>query len=209
MKIYDAPLSPNCQKVRAIVYELDVKATFVPVDLFAGDQRAPGFVAVNPNATVPVLIDGDFVLWESNAIAGYLAHGTSLLPDERRKRAEIDRWNAWHLAHLGPAIWKVAFERYLRPKLGLGAADDAAIEQGSADFQRLTSVLDGALGDRAYVAGDLSVADFVLGPWYVLGAQVGLETAGSARVQAWLDRMLARPSMQRTLADVRPGAQAR
>lgn len=200
IKIYDALPSPNCQKVRAVAYELDVNATFLPVDLLAGEQRAPSFVAINPNAAVPVLIDGDFVLWESNAIVGYLAHGTPLLPDRRRERAEVDRWNAWHLAHIGPAIWKVAFERYLKPVMKLGAPDDAAIEHGTADYRRLTEVLDRALADRDCVAGDLSVADFVLAPMYVLGARVGLATAEFPSVHAWLERLLARPSMKRTLA---------
>jgi glutathione S-transferase len=201
IQIYHDPRSPNCQKVRAVAYELDVTATFLPVDLLAGDQRAPSFVAVNPNGAVPVLIDGDFVLWESNAIVGYLAHGTPLLPDQRRARAEVERWNAWHLAHIGPAIWKVAFERYLKPMLELGAPDDAAIAHGSTDYRRLTAMLDRALGDRRYVAGELSVADFVLAPMYVLGTRVGLDTVEFPNVHAWLDRLLARPSLQRTFAD--------
>jgi glutathione S-transferase len=96
MKIYDFALSPNCRKVRAIVYELGLTPEFVPVRLFKNEQRRPEFVGLNPNAKVPILVDGDFVLWESNAICAYLANGTNLLPTGRRERAEVDRWNSWH-----------------------------------------------------------------------------------------------------------------
>jgi glutathione S-transferase len=201
MKLYDSPFSPNCRKVRAVVHELGLQVDLVPVDLFNGENRAPSFVAVNPNACVPVLVDGDFVLWESNAIVAYLAHGTPLLPTDPRARAEVDRWNAWHLAHIGPAIWKVAFERYLKPRIGQGEADPVAVELGSADYRRYTNVLETSLGERAFVAGQLSIADFVLAPMYALASTVGLETAPFPKVDAWLRRMLGRPSLQRALAD--------
>ena len=201
MKIYDSPFSPNCRKVRAVVHELGLDVDLIPVNLFKGENRAPGFVAVNPNACVPVLVDGDFVLWESNAIVAYLAHGSPLLPTELRARAEVDRWNAWHLAHIGPAIWKVAFERYLKPRLGQGEPDPLAVELGSADYRRYTSVLETSLGDREFVAGKLSIADFVLAPMYALASTVGLETARFPKVDAWLGRLLGRPSLKRALAD--------
>ena len=142
MKIYDSAFSPNSRKVRAVVYELGLEAEFMPVNLFNGEARGPAFLALNPNALVPVLVDGDFVFWESNAIVGYLAHGTPLMPSQRRERAEVDRWNAWHLAHIAPAIWKVAFERCIRPMIDQGPLDTSMIELGTADYTRLTGVLE-------------------------------------------------------------------
>jgi glutathione S-transferase len=201
MKIYDSPFSPNCRKVRAVAFELDLAPEYLPIDLFQGDQQAPDFLALNPNALVPVLVDRDLVLWESNAIVGYLAHGTRLLPTDRRERAEVDRWSAWQLAHIGPAVWKVGFERYLKPRIGQGQPDEAVVAAGTADFMRLTGILERSIAGRPYVAGELTVADFVLAPIYALGGFVGLETKSFPHVSAWLARILSRPSMTRALAD--------
>jgi glutathione S-transferase len=201
MKIYDSPFSPSCRKVRAVAFELDLDLEYLPINLFRGEQQTPAFLEVNPNALVPVLVDGDFVLWESNAIVAYLAHGTRLLPVGPRERAEVDRWSAWQLAHLGPPVWKVAFERYLKPRVGKGDADDAVVAAGTAEFQKQTGILETSIGNREYVAGKLSVADFVLAPIFALGGMVGLETAPFPRVDAWLKRLLARPSMARAMAD--------
>src|SRR5262245_38420699 len=125
MRLYDFPFSPNCRKVRAVAYELGVALELVPVDLLKGESRTPAFLAKNPNGRVPVLEDGDLTLWESTAIMRYLASGTSLVPTARRAAAEMDRWIAWQLAHLGPAMSKVAFERVVKPLRRLGPPDAA------------------------------------------------------------------------------------
>ncbi|HEY8090776.1 MAG TPA: glutathione S-transferase family protein [Polyangiaceae bacterium] len=201
MKVHDFPFSPNCRKVRAIVYELGLDVEFLPVNLFRGESRTPQFLAVNPNGRVPVLVDGDLVLWESNAIVNYLAHGTPLLPAQQRERAEVERWTDWQLAHIGPAIRTVAFERVVKPMLGKGQPDAALVEAGARDYATFSGVLDESLGRKEYVAGRLSVADFVLASVYSLAASVGLETAPYPKVNAWLGRVLARDSMKRALAD--------
>jgi glutathione S-transferase len=201
MKIYDFPLSPNCRKVRAVVYELGLTPEFVPVQLFKGEQREPRLLALNPNARVPILVDGDFVLWESNAIVSYLADGSPLLPATRRERAEVERWTDWQLAHMGPAIGKVAFQRFVKPMTGQGEPDARIVEEGIAEYARFAGVLDGSLGGKEYVAGRLSIADYVLAAVFSLGATVGLEVAPYPRLNAWLGRVLSRDSMRRTLAD--------
>jgi glutathione S-transferase len=206
MKIYDFPLSPNCRKVRAVVYELGLKPEFVPVNIIKGEARKPEMLALNPNAKLPVLVDGDFVLWESNAIVSYLAHGTPLLPTSPRDRADVDRWGDWQLAHIGPAIGKVAFERLVKPMTGQGAPDQSLVDAGTADFAKFTGVLETSLGNKEYVAGRLSVADFILASMYTIAATVGLEAAPYPKVNGWLGRVLARDSMKRALADAAAAA---
>jgi glutathione S-transferase len=203
MKLYDFAFSPNCRKVRAVAYELEVPLESVPVDLLRGQTRTPEFLALNPNGRVPVLVDGDFVLFESTAIIQYLSakRGGRLVPETVQGRADADRWIAWQLAHLGPAMSKVAFERIVKKLTGQGAPDEAAVAAGSAEFEKLTALLDGALGDREYLAGTLSLADFALASHYSLAAGCGLEMAPYPRVSAWLARMVGRASMQRALAD--------
>src|SRR6202012_5995658 len=106
----DFPFSPNCRKVRAVAYELGIALEHVPVNLVKGEQRAPAFLAKNPNGRVPVLEDGDFVLWESVAILRYFAAktpGSSLVPSGAREQADMDRWLVWQVAHLSPPLSKV------------------------------------------------------------------------------------------------------
>jgi glutathione S-transferase len=206
MKIYDFAFSPNCRKVRAVVYELGLRPEFVSVNLFKGEQREPDFLAVNPNGRVPVMVDGDFVLWESNAIAAYLATGSHLLPSTARERAEVDRWCAWQLAHLGPAVGKVSYQRLVKPMTGQGQPDAKIVEEGMNDYAKFSAVLEASLGTREYVAGRLSVADFVLASIFTIGATAGLETAPLPRINAWLGRVLARESMKRALADAQAAA---
>jgi glutathione S-transferase len=201
MKIYDFPLSPNCRKVRAIVYELGLTPEFVPINLFRGEQHKPEIAALNPNERAPILVDGDFVLWESNAIAAYLATGSALLPATARGRADVERWGDWQLAHFGPAVGKVAFQRLVKPLTGQGEPDPKIVEEGTADYTRFTGVLETSLGNKEYVAGRLSIADFILAAIFSIGTSVGLETAPFPKVDAWLARMLSRDSMKHALAD--------
>lgn len=203
MKLYDFPFSPNCRKVRAVAYEVGLPFEEVRVDLLRGDQRAPAFLARNPNGRVPVLEDGDFVLWESVAIMRYIAAGTPLVPTARRAAAEVDRWLAWQLAHLAPAMSKVAYERVVKQLLKRGPADAALVEAGTADFAAATAVLDGALDGGDYVAGPLSIADFALAAHYSLAPACGLSVAAFPAVESWLARVLARDSMKRALSDAK------
>lgn len=200
MKLYDFPFSPNCRKVRAVAYELGVPLDFVRVDLLRGESRTPAFLARNPNGRVPVLDDDGFVLWESTAIQRYLAAGTTLLPTARRAGADVDRWLGWQVAHLAPALRKVAYERVVKHALRSSPPDAAVVADGIAEFAAATAVLDGALAGREYVAGSLSIADFALASHYSLAGACGLEL-GAPAVESWLARMLARDSMKRVLAD--------
>src|SRR6266545_1613550 len=179
MKLYDFAFSPNCRKVRAVAYEIGVPLEHVPIDLLKGEQRGPDFLARNPNGRVPLLEDGDLRLWESNAIILYLATtrggAPPLVPAGPRERAEVDRWLSWQSAHLSPAMTKVAFERIVKKLTGQGAPDQALIDLGTAEFEKLSAVLDASLGEKEYLAGRLSVADFALASHYSLAGACGLD----------------------------------
>jgi len=97
MKLYNANLSPNALRVRAVVNELGIALEVIDVDLRSGGNRTPEFLALNPNGKVPVLVDGDFVLWESRAINAYLAKmkpEAGLYPADARKQGVIDQWSS-------------------------------------------------------------------------------------------------------------------
>jgi glutathione S-transferase len=200
MKLYEFPLSPNCRKVRSVAYELGIALESVHVDIFKGEAQRPEFLRKNPNGRVPVLEDGDFILWESTAIMKYLAAGSELIPSGARAQAEMERWLSWQLAHLSPAIRKVAFERIVKKLANRGEPDQAQIDAGTAEFESASAVLEVSLDRKEYVAGRLSLADFALAAPYSLAPGCGLALDRWPKVNAWLSRMLARDSMKRALA---------
>ncbi|WP_373030715.1 glutathione S-transferase family protein, partial [Sulfitobacter sp.] len=95
MKLYNANFSPNALRVRAVALELGIDLEIIEVDIRGGDNRSVEFLSMNPNAKVPVLADGDFVIWESRAINSYLASKKperGLYPDDPKARATVDQW---------------------------------------------------------------------------------------------------------------------
>ena len=209
MKLYQFPFSLNCQKVIAFAYEVGFLLELAMVDLFKGQSRTPELLAKNPNGKLPILEDGDFVLWESNAMLGYIAakaDRADLAPTTPRERADVDRWLSWHNAHFGPAIRKVAFERVVKKLGGLGAPDDAIVQQGIAEFAQVADVLDRSLGSKEYLCGRLTIADFALAPSAALTESCGLDFDPFPRAKSWLERMTARDSVRKALAAAR-GAQ--
>lgn len=209
MKLYQIALSPNCQKVMALAREVGVPLTLAPIDVFKGGARTPAMLALNPNGKLPILEDGDFVLWESNAMLAYIAAAAGradLAPSAARERAEVERWTYWQGAHFGPAVRKVAFERIVKKLAGLGAPDEALIKAGIEEFAVVASVLERALGDKEYVCGRLTIADFALAPYAALTEACGLDMDPYPGAKAWLARMTARESVRGTLAAAREAA---
>src|SRR5689334_371466 len=102
MKLYFHPGSANARKARMAAALLNIDLDLQLVDVFAGAHKKPEYLAINPNGMVPTLDDGGFVLWESNAIAQYLAStkpNSDLFPSDIKTRADISRWQCWDLAH--------------------------------------------------------------------------------------------------------------
>jgi glutathione S-transferase len=206
MKLYQFPFSPNCQKVVALAHEVGVPLELALVELFKGEARTAAMRAKNPNGKLPILEDGDFVLWESTAMLAYVAAKAGradLAPTTPRERAEVDRWTSWHGAHFGPAIRKVAYERIVKKLVGRGAPDEAVVKAGIEEFAVTASVLDQSLGAKEYLCGRLTIADFDLAPHAALATSCGLDFEPYPQAKAWLGRMAERDSMKKTLAAAR------
>jgi glutathione S-transferase len=203
MKLYQFPLSPHCQKVVALAHEVGIPFETVRVDIFKGETRLPALLAKNPNGRVPVLEDGDFILWESSAMLGYLAakaERADLAPTAPRERADVERWLAWYGAHFGPAMRKVAFERVAKKLAGLGAPDETIVQQGIAEFTVVAKVLDQALTGREYLCGKLTIADFCFAPHIALTESCGLDLQPYPHVYAWRERLVTRESVRKAFA---------
>ena len=204
MKVYEFPSSPNCLKVRAVAYELGLDPQWVTINVLEGESRVPAFRVLNPNGLVPVLVEGDFILWESNAILSYLAtlHPVpALLPADARGRADVDRWLHWQSEHLGPVMSKVALEFFLMPMSGKPESQLPVAGKSIDDFQRHCAALEDSLGDKEYIAGRLSIADFAVGCVLHTFCLVGLDTSCFPTLDAWLQRLLRRRSMRQAIAD--------
>jgi glutathione S-transferase len=202
--LYVFPASPNCLKVRAVAYELGAELEVAGVNILRGESRSAAFERLNPNGLVPVLVDGDFVLWESNAILTYLAstHRTpALLSADPRERADIDRWLHWQSAHLSPAVCRVAFEAFLKPMTAYTPIDRVAAARAARDFHAHCRALEASLGDKPYLATRLSVADFAVACILNSACMAGLSVDAFPRTWRWLQHMLARDSLKRALSD--------
>lgn len=118
MKLHADPITVNCRKV---VVGLDfIEATYELryVDYFKGEQKLPAYVAINPNAALPTLVDGDFVLWESNAILQYVADkmgNARAYPTELRIRADINRFLLWESSAWFPSCYVYLVENCVKP----------------------------------------------------------------------------------------------
>ncbi|MCX7305731.1 MAG: glutathione S-transferase family protein [Hyphomicrobiales bacterium] len=166
MKLYTLPGSPNSRKVVAVLNHLGLKAEITGLDFASGDTTRPEFVALNPNAMVPVLVDGDVTLWESNAINIYLvekAGGSSLFPADPVVRADVLRWQFWELAHFNRAFGTVVFESVIKPKFGFAPPSKDLMDFCLQEIARYAPVLDGRLEGRATLVGSgVTLADYAM-----------------------------------------------
>jgi glutathione S-transferase len=204
IELYVFPPSPRAFKVMAVARHLGLDAAIRLVNLGKGEQKAPDYVALNPNMRMPTLRDGDFVLWESNAITQYLAGRkpqSGLLPTDERGRLDVTRWQFWDLAHWDPACAIFIFEYGVKPLLlGIKEPDMANIAKGTEMFHRAAQVLDGQLKGKRFVTGDtLTIADFSLGSPLNVAALARLPLEPYGEIRRWHASLLALPAWQETL----------
>jgi glutathione S-transferase len=203
MRLHVFPHSNNAIAVLATAYQCELSVEIVFVDLLKGAQKTPAFTALNPNQRMPVLEDDDFVLWESNAIAQYLAArcpASGLWPWEPQRQADVARWQFWQAAHWGPTCAVFTFERVVKRFAGLGPADESAVARAAPEFRSYARVLDAQLRRRRWVTGDgLTVADFALAAWLVYAEPAGLPLDDCPDIAAWYGRLLDLPAWRKAL----------
>jgi glutathione S-transferase len=204
IELYAFPPSPRGFKVVAIANHLGIDYTLRFIDLRKGEQKTPEYAALNPNMRMPTLKDGDFVLWESEAIAQYLAARrpeAGLLPADERARLDVVRWQCWNLAHWDPACAVFAFEYVAKPLvLGIKEPDMAAIEKGTETFHRVAKVLDDQLRGKKFVMGErLTLADFSLGSSMNLAETAHFPVEPYGEIKRWFATLRALPAWQKTL----------
>jgi glutathione S-transferase len=177
LRLYTFTITPNNRKVEAFVRHFDLDVEIHHVSFKDRETGSAGFLAINPMGRVPALTDGDFNLWESNAILTYLATKfpqTHALPTDPQGRADVDRWLHWQSCHLMPAL--IALKR--------GGEEDLET------IRFLLGVLDRQLSGNTFILGELSVVDFAITSYLITKTARRLDYSATPNVAAWLDRMV-------------------
>ncbi len=194
--------TPNGWKVTIFLEEAALPYNVTFVDIGAGDQFKPEFLAISPNNRMPAIVDPDgpggtpISIFESGAILQYLGRKTSqFYPDDERQRVEVDQWLMWQMGGFGPMLGQNHhFNQY--------APEDVpyAKKRYTDETHRLYGVLNKQLADREFVAGDYSIADMAMVGWAKGWERQLMKAEDFPHVMRWLDTMLARPAVQRGLA---------
>jgi GST-like protein len=194
--------TPNGWKISIALEEMGLPYNVIPVNISAGDQFKPEFLAFSPNNRMPAIIDPDgpdgkpISVFESGAILQYLGRKTGLFyPSDERGRVNVEQWLMWQMGGFGPMLGQNHhFNHYAPEKIPY------AMERYTKETNRLYGVLNTQLGKHAFVAGDYSIADMAMVGWAKLWERQGQNIADFPHVKRWLDTLLARPAVQRGLA---------
>jgi glutathione S-transferase len=192
--LYTTPLSANGRKVLALCHHLGIEPEIRWVDVYRGEGRTPEYLAIHPSGKIPALVDGDFVLWESNAILQYVSEaygGFRLSSREPRQRADIARWLFWEAAHWQPALTEVlaAFVGH-RLLPDILPAPPAPPDWDDAQLAPLLGLLAAHLGPRTYlVGGTLTIADLGVAGMATYFRAAGFPFARFPALEAWYGRI--------------------
>jgi len=193
-------LAPNPTKVALALEEMELAYQLVPVDTRKGEQHLPSFLAVNPNAKVPAIVDGEATVFDSNAILLYLAEKSGkFLPGESDKaRGEMLSWLMFVASGIGPYSGQAVHFRNFAPE-----PKEYAVTRYTFEAQRHWGIVNDRLAGRRFMLGDeYGLVDMAVWGWsrlvpFVLGQDA---FANLSHVKRHLDEISARPAAQRALA---------
>lgn len=193
--------TPNGYKISIALEEMGLDYTTHGIDIGAGDQFDPAFLAIAPNNRIPAIVDhegpggGDFHLMESGAILLYLARKTGrFLSNNPSEEFRAIEWLMWQMGGVGPMFGQANhFIVYADDKI------DYAMNRYRNEVHRLCRVLDKRLGEVEYVAGEYGIADMAIFPWMRAYDRYDVDMAALPNVKRWFEAIGARPAVQRGL----------
>jgi GST-like protein len=192
--------TPNGHKITIYLEETGLAYKIIPVNISKGDQLKPEFLAISPNNRIPAIVDREpmeggapVAVFESGAILQYLAEKTGkLMPSNLRGRYEVLQWLFWQMGGLGPmAGQNHHFSQYAPEKIPY------AIDRYVKETNRLYGVLNKRLSDRAFIAGDYSIADIAAYPWIVPHQRQGQSLEDFPHLKRWFEAIRSRPATVR------------
>jgi GST-like protein len=192
--------APNPTKVALFLEEAALPYEAIPVDARKGDQHKPEFLAVNPNAKVPAIVDGDVTVFDSNAILLYLAEKTGkfLPPKSDKLRGELLSWLLFVASGIGPYSGQLVHFRTYAPE-----KNEYAINRYAFEAQRHFGIVDARLAKHKYMVGDTyTIVDMDLWGWARLIPMFSGEAAWAKfpNLKRLVDEISARPAAQRAVA---------
>ncbi|HSV45205.1 MAG TPA: glutathione binding-like protein [Ramlibacter sp.] len=201
--------TPNGHKVHVMLEECALPYKVVAVDIGAGDQFKPEFLAIGPNNKIPAIVDPDgpdgkpISLFESGAILLYLAGKTGrFLPSDTRGKYNVLQWLMFQMGSVGPLLGQAHhFRIYAPEKVAY------AIDRYTNEARRLYRVMNDQLAKSRYIAGPAyTIADIAIFPWLRSWKNQGIEWSEFPHLKGWFDEIAARPAVVRgveVLADRR------
>jgi glutathione S-transferase len=203
LTIWGRANSVNVQKVLWCLAELDLAYDRIDAGMAFGKNDRPEYLAMNPNGRVPTLVDGDYVLWESNSIMRYLnlayGKGFAIYPQQPQARAAVDRWLDWTLSTLQPVDRPVFWALVRTPK---EKRDMVAIQKDVDAEAVVWRIPEALLTTRRYIEGDqFTIADIALGAfarrWF--GVE-GITKPKLPNLERWFALISERPGFQKFIA---------
>ena len=193
--------TPNGVKLTIALAELGLERgsdyRLKVLDLKARDQKQPDYLAINPNGRIPAIVDhtpdGDIRVFESGAVLLYLAEKfDGLLPADPAARIEAIGWTYFQTGGIGPNMGQAGYAK---------RQSDASFERFNKESHRLVSVMEGALSENEYLAGEYSIADIMNFGWLDRAPNYfGFDLTPYPNVEDWLTRIRKRPAVQRGLS---------
>lgn len=202
IEVYSWP-TPNGHKVHIMLEECGLPYRVIPMDIGAGAQFEPAFLAISPNNKIPAIQDSEgpdgrpISLFESGAILLYLAGKTGrFLPADTAGKYEVLQWLMFQMGSVGPMLGQAHhFRIYAPEKIAY------AIERYSKEAQRLYGVIDKRLAMSRYIGGPAySIADMAIFPWLRSWKNQGVQMSDYPHLKGWFDEIAARPAVQRGVA---------
>jgi GST-like protein len=195
--------TPNARKISVALEEMGLPYAVQVVDITQNEQFDPDFLRISPNNKIPALVDTDGpdgqeqTVFESGAILMYLAEKTGLfLPPSGAARVAVLEWLMFQVGGFGPSPGQV------HHFVALSDEGDRryGLQRFMSETRRLYGVMDRRLAERAFFAGELSIADFAILGWVWRHARHRVDLSEFPHVQRWYERMMARPAVQRGFA---------
>ncbi|PQQ41659.1 glutathione S-transferase [Photorhabdus luminescens] len=197
LTIWGRKNSSNVKKVLWCLKELNVPYNQIDIGGKFGKLDDPQYLKMNPNGQIPCLQEGDFILWESNAIVRYLAakFGKDVLyPQDLQERANADKWMDWVGSHLFPHIKQLVIGFVRTPE---AERDQKQIEQTLTEIEKLMKVLDNTLAEQKYLSGDkFGIADIALGPMIYPWLNIPIKRPSLPNIERWYQLMAERPAFK-------------
>jgi glutathione S-transferase len=197
LKLYDFPMSPRARKVRIVLAEKGLQYEKVTIDITKGEQKKPEFLAINPYGKVPALQDDGVTLYESTIIMEYLNDkypNPPLLPLDPGQRARARVLMHYADTPYDSAMAALVGEVFFKQK---GQADQTVIAKAKQELNACFERLERELGANEYLLGAFTLADIGYASWAPLFGPLQVEVSSQyPRVNAWLNRLKSRPSVQ-------------